>query len=156
MSEWAPVILFLGLPVVFVIAGFTVGWLNETRHFGRLEAGERECASILATNTGSFPPDATQASIVLSEVVIATDYSRSLFGRLRKIFGGELRGYRRMMILARREAILRLRQQAMARGFAGVANIRLQAADITGQITARKQKKLTVMCSILASGTAYQ
>jgi len=154
---WFPLLMFVGVPASFLILLYAAGSLSKYLHLGRLAAGERACEQILATNTSAFPAHATEAQIVLSEVVISTDHFRSLIARIRKIFGGELSTYRSMMMRARREAILRLQQQAMAGGFTGVANIRLEAADIRGDVTApRKKRKLTAICSILASGTAYR
>ena len=54
---------------------------------------------------------------------------------------------------ARREAVLRIQEEAKELGYDAVCNIRLETADVGGRGSNNKNK--IVMASILASGTAY-
>ena len=69
---------------------------------------------------------ATGGTIVLGEVVIASDYFKTFVAWLRKLFGGELRTYETMMSRARREAKLRMLEQADDFGAELVVNTRRQ------------------------------
>ena len=90
-------------------------------------------------------------AIVVGETVIATDYLKSFLARLRNIFGGEIRSYRTLLERARREALLRIVEEARGMGYNAVCNVRFETADVGGNSTMRK----VAMVAILASGTAY-
>ena len=73
---------------------------------------------------------ATGGTIVLGEVVIASDYFKTFVAWLRKLFGGELRTYETMMSRARREAKLRMLEQADDFGAELVVNVRFEWSDV--------------------------
>jgi uncharacterized protein YbjQ (UPF0145 family) len=85
-------------------------------------------------------------------VVIATDYMKSFLARVRNIFGGEVRSYTKLMIRARREAVVRLKHQAVELGYNALCNVRLETADIGGTASGRGVS----MAAVLAWGTAYR
>ncbi|MFN4260554.1 MAG: YbjQ family protein [Gemmataceae bacterium] len=140
-------LLLLGL-------GFCVGGSRERRHLRQLEQREREQSDCLITQLKTFPGAATAdapACLLVAEVVIASDFLKSFLASMRGIFGGEVRSYRTLMDRARREAVLRVVEQARALGYNAVCNIRLQTADIGGGTATQKFP----IVAILASGTAY-
>ena len=89
--------------------------------------------------------------MVRGEAVIATDYLKTFLARIRNILGGEVKSYRSLMLRARREAILRMLEQARQQGYDAVCNVRLNTADIGGMATRRR----AAMVEIFATGTAY-
>ena len=91
--------------------------------------------------------------MICAEVVISSDYLKSYLGSWKKFFGGEIRGYQRLLERARREALLRLQQQATEMGYNALCNVRLETADLAGQ--GNQQKKQLVMATLLATATAY-
>ncbi len=52
----------------------------------------------------------------MGSVVIATDYFKVFAAGLRNLFGGEMKTYRTLMGRARREAIVRMLEQAQELG----------------------------------------
>ena len=88
----------------------------------------------------------------VAEVVIATDYLKTFLAGLRKFFGGEIRSYQTLLVRARREATLRILEQARQQGYNAICNLRLENADIGGNNNA----KGVAMVAILASATAYR
>ena len=50
----------------------------------------------------------------------------------RKIFGGNIRVYESLLIRARREAVLRMKAAAKARGARGIFNIKFETSTIGG------------------------
>lgn len=144
----------LGAPTFLLLLGWTVGRTAERRHFRSLEKRERELSHMLVTDISSFPgrvaADMTPA-LVTGQAVIATDYLKSFLASIRKIFGGELRSYISLMQRARREAVLRMLEQAASQGYTAVCNVRLATADIGGMAGARG----AAMVECFATGTAY-
>ncbi len=147
----APLIII----VVLLLLGLVVGRARERGHFRSLEARERQLAYMLVTDIKSFPGGAEAASggaLVMGQAVIATDYLKSFLAGLRKIVGGELRSYESLMERARREAILRMLEEAKGLGFNAVCNLRMGTADIGAMSGA----KGSVMVEAFATGTAYR
>ena len=68
--------------------------------------------------------------------------------RWRNFFGGEMKAYVKLIERARREALLRVVEQARQMGYNAICNLRLQTADIGGS-------RRFPMGSIMASATAY-
>jgi uncharacterized protein YbjQ (UPF0145 family) len=148
-------VLQLGIPVFLILLGLVVGTARERAHLRALDRRERELADMLVTDLKSFPGGAEPsagAEMFVSQAVIATDYFKSFLAGFRKILGGELGSYISLLERARREAVLRVLEEARAKGFDAVCNLRLETADIGGSMG----PKGVVMVALLASGTAYR
>ena len=144
----------LGIPLFLLALGLFVGSYQERRHLHSIQRREREMADMLVTQLKSFPHSQsgpTPPRLVVSEVVIATDYLKSFLARLRNIFGGRVGSYQSLLIRARREAVLRLMEQARRDGYSALCNVRLETADVGGNSTMRR----VATVAILASATAY-
>ncbi|WP_428265679.1 YbjQ family protein [Haliangium sp.] len=144
------IIIFIAL----FLLGLVAGTAAERRHLRALDERERAAAQIFVTDLKRFPhPDPTQpgAELVVAEVVIASDYFKTFVAGLIGLVGGEMRTYRLLLERGRREALQRLREQAGARGYNALANVRIEAADLGGNAVRQRMP----MASILASGTAY-
>jgi uncharacterized protein YbjQ (UPF0145 family) len=74
-----------------------------------------------------------------------------LLAILRNIFGGRVKAYESLVDRARREAILRMKEQARAGGAQMVVNLRLETATI-GRSANRKKRIGSV--EAMAYGTA--
>lgn len=151
---FALVILFTyGLPFILIILGFVIGKINEVRHFKDLAKREVETRHILKTNLRRIPPSTMVAGggLVVGQAVIATDYFKSITANIRKIFGGEVKSYERLMERARREAILRMVAEAQALGANTVTNIRLETSNI---VSSNSRQKASTAAEVLAYGTA--
>lgn len=132
--------------------GFFNGRYVERKHLRDIEAREAAVRHLILTNTKTIPPelDFRGAEMLTGEVVIASDYFKNFLAAIRGFFGGEVRSLETLMERARREAILRVMEQAAARGAVAVFNLRLE----TSNIGATKGKKQAAMSEILAYGTA--
>ena len=75
--------------------------------------------------------------------------SRNIFSNIgasfRTIFGGEVRGYTKLLADTREQALVRLRDEAAARGANAVLMIRFDSGDIGG-----------IMNEVVAYGTAVK
>jgi uncharacterized protein YbjQ (UPF0145 family) len=135
--------------------GLFAGTWNERRHYNYLERREAELARIPVTDCQRFLGGADPRAggmIVTAEVVIASDYLKNFFATIRKIVGGELRAYQSLMERARREAIVRLKDQASQQGYNALCNIRLETVDL-GSLAPRQQ---TAMVAVVVWATAYR
>jgi len=144
----------LGIFVALILLGLIAGSVAERSHLRSLERREQELAAILVTDVKSFPGGArpaTRAHVVMGQAVIATDYLKSFLAGLRKIVGGEVRSYLSLMTRARREAVVRMLEDARDKGYDAVCNVRINTADIGGA-TARKG---ATMVGVFVTGTAY-
>lgn len=149
--QWI-IILLNFLPVIFLLAlGFIVGRLLERRHLKSLFERERAASSAIPTNLKMMPDQPVAKSfLVIGSVVIASDYYKTIGARLKAIVGGRLRTLETLMDRGRREAIMRMREQAAAHGAHLVLNVRLETSTIT------RSARRTSMPSmeVIAYGTA--
>ncbi len=156
MFEGLDILLVVGVPVVLLLLGLVVGRTVEQQHLRNLEAREQALRHMIVTDVRSFygaDPAQAGAQLVVGQAVIATDYLKNFLARLRKLIGGELRSYESLLLRARREAILRMLEEAQRLGCDGVCNVRLDTADISGSSTNRNKVPAV---AVLASGTAYR
>ncbi len=136
--------------------GLIVGSTIERKHFRDLQARETACSDVFVTQIDNFPlasPANQPPMMLIADTVIATDYLKTFLAGLRNLFGGEMRGYGRMVERARRESLLRLVEAAKARGYNAICNVRLDMVDIGG--AASSSQKKNVMAAIQATATAY-
>jgi len=117
--------------VSLLIIGFTAGRINERNHFTRIRVSESELGGIIATNLKT-PPDGFSGTgeYVTGSVVVALDYFKVFITSFRLIVGGRVNAYMPLMERARREAIIRMKQQAQDLGAEAVCNVRLQTSRI--------------------------
>lgn len=151
------IIVFLGGFLLLMSLGYFVGGVRERSHLRELEEREHAMSGILLSQRKNFPdaiPGRLPAKMLVAEVVISSDYLKTFLGGLRNIFGGELRSFRSLIDRARREAILRIQEQAQKEGYDAVCNIRLDTVDIGGADSRRKSQ--VIMSAMIVSGTAYQ
>ncbi len=144
-------ILGLGIPLALLLGGLVIGNSIESAHFRRLALREAELAGVLVSNIKRLPQNwqAHGAVLVTGEVVIATDYFKVWVAGLRNLFGGRVRGYEALMERARREAIVRMTEQAQAAGCNLVWNVRLETCTIGG-----KENRKAAGVEVIAYGTA--
>ncbi len=159
MEDMIGIIVGLGTFAFLILLGLIVGKSIERKHFASL--ADREARFRMASVTQSkvfFLPNKTTAiartkppTMLTSEVTLASDYLKTFLAGLRKLIGGEVIGFGKLMERARREAIQRLVEQAQARGYNALCNVRLDAVDIGGALSKNGAK----MVSIVATATAY-
>ena len=133
--------------VVLLVLGYLFGRVAEKRHFKRLierEANSQELP-VVATR---YPPEdrVYRQQLVTGNVVIAADYFKVFLAGLINIFGGRVTPFESMLDRARRESILRMKDEATKLEAAYVFNIKFDTTRITtGRLAAME---------VLAYGTA--
>jgi len=130
------------LPLVLLVSlGFFIGSWRERRHLASLDRREPQYADITIRNVKTVPNPhtVTHSTLVMGEAVIATDYFKSFAASLRNIVGGEMKTYETLMKRARREATLRMLEQARRAGATEVWNIRHETSNIRSSARGRTQ-----------------
>ncbi len=121
----------VAVPLVLVALGFVAGRIIERRHFRSLSLREARGGPVL-TNLKNLPEGRTLVSsrFCIGSVVIASDYFKFFGAKLKTLVGGRLRTLETMMERGRREALLRLRDQAARTGADVVLAVRLETSMI--------------------------
>ena len=91
-----------------------------------------------------------KTQLVSGSVVVSADYFKRFVAGLRMLIGGRLNTYESLLDRARREAILRMREQAKALGATQIFNVKLETMTIGG----RNPKGGVACLEVLAYGTA--
>jgi len=146
------VLLAYGSPLILIGLGFLVGGWRERSHLRMLDEREAATRDMTITNLKTIPrPEGVvRAQLVSGNVVIATDYFKSFATRLRNIVGGEMKAAQTLLIRARREALLRMVDEARALGAAEVCNVRFQFCSVSKM----SGNKGAMSVEIYAYGTA--
>ena len=140
------------ITVLLVMLGYFFGRRAENKHIKQLI--ERESVmNALPAMASRIPPDDGEYDQVLvsGSVVIANDYFKSFVAGLRNLFGGKITTYETLLDRARREAVLRMKDQAKEMGAEMVFNVKYEASNISGQYN----KKLPII-EVHAYGTALK
>jgi len=131
--------------------GYLAGSALEKKHYSSIIEREKEFLHIPAVTTKSvpYPPEQIRSlELVDGSAVISVDYFKRILARLRNIFGGTIKSYESLLDRARREAILRMKEQAPDAAI--IVNVRIETSAI-GKYSARRN----VSClEALAYGTA--
>ncbi len=136
------------LPIAFLIGRFT-----EKRHLRSLDARESAAKGFSVTNLKRVadPDSVTASRMVIGHVVIATDYWKSFATKMRNIIGGEMKSAQSLMTRGRREALMRLVENAKRFGADEVCNVRFEFSNIAMM---RGRRGGAMQVEILAYGTA--
>lgn len=116
---------------VLVIAGYLMGSWSEMRHYKSLKKREAAAIHTPAVTMGkSLASGDTwqEGRMVVGSAVISIDYFKRLLASLVNIFGGRVANYETLVDRARREALLRMREEAG--DAAAIVNVRVETSSI--------------------------
>lgn len=134
--------------IVLFVVGWFFGARHERQHLARLLIAEKELAHIVVSTERFYQPKMAMGSegeLVLGSVVIAQDYFKMVIARIMSLFGLNLTTYETLLDRARREAVVRMRTQAQAKGYNHIYGLRLEVSNIN---------QLGSMVEAIAYGTA--
>ncbi|MBB3048443.1 uncharacterized protein YbjQ (UPF0145 family) [Litorivivens lipolytica] len=119
--------------LVLLALGYVFGRFAESRHFKSIQQREQEFAGVLAFSERLPPPSMAHREVALvgGNVVISVDYFKMIAAGLRSLFGGRVRAFESLTERARREALLRMKQEARDLGAQMVVNVKLETASIS-------------------------
>lgn len=144
----------VGWFVALMALGYGFGQWNERRHYKSILRREEELRALMAFSSRHVPGDIdiTDSHLVMGSAVIAVDYFKTFMAGLRNIFGGAMTSYETLLERARREAILRMKQQAKALGDDVIFNVRLETSPVFGSGGQKASRSIELM----AYGTAVR
>lgn len=138
-------------PILLLIAvGWFFGRRHEQKHLSMLAREEAQLAYITVSNERFYQPPLTantEGTLVLGSVVVAQDYFKMAIAKLLNFFGKNLTTYETLLERARREALLRLRQEAAEQGCDAVYGLRFEVTTLNPMGT---------MVEAIAYGTAVK
>jgi len=148
-------LIALGSTVLFVGLGFGIGGYRERAHFKSLTEREAANTDVIVNNLKTIPNgDGVRSALMVSgNTVVATDYFKTFAMGLRSFIGGEMRAAQTLMIRARREALLRMIDEARAMGATEVYNVRFAFCNI-GQMSRNRNQNFAISVEMYAYGTA--
>lgn len=134
---------------------FFSGSFFEKRHFESILKRERSLLHLAVRVDGKKDPlpKAREGKMVTGSVVISIDYFKSFLASLRGIFGGRIEAYESLLDRARREAVLRMKEEAVSWGASEVVHLRLETSCIASQ--GGENSRLGAI-EVLAYGTAIR
>lgn len=130
------VVISNGLQQVFGVGlvGWIVAFWFERRHIKSMNRREIPLQDIVVNNfKKSLCSDPQAATLLIGSVVVAHDYFRTLIIFFRKLVGGNIRHYERLIDRGRREALIRLKEEADLCGVDQVINVRFTTTAISGR-----------------------
>jgi len=137
--------IFLAL----LILGYGFGTYAEKKHFTSIRKREEEMKTLptIMLKRPLHPEEIKEYKLVGGNVVLSIDYFKKFIASLINIFGGNISTYETILDRARREAILRMKEEA---GNASeIINIRIETSSIS-----KNAQKSVGAIEVLAYGTA--
>jgi uncharacterized protein YbjQ (UPF0145 family) len=115
-----------------------IGWLVATwferRHLKSMSLREIPLQKISVNTLKHAPACEPEAcTLLIGSVVVAHDYFRTLIIMFRRLIGGNISPYERLVQRGRREALIRLREEADTRGIDKIINVRFTTSAISGK-----------------------
>ncbi|THU05280.1 YbjQ family protein [Lampropedia puyangensis] len=120
------------VPILLGLTGLLVGTLLERKHYRSIRAREEALRHIMVFNEKRPPLSFTgqHFHLVQGSVVVSSDYFKNIAASLKSFFGGRLTSYETLMDRGRREAILRMKEQAAAVGATAIFAVRLETSTL--------------------------
>jgi uncharacterized protein YbjQ (UPF0145 family) len=148
-------LLQLGVPALLLALGYFAGTLAEQSHYKSIRLRELRLRRLPTTNLRRPPPHwrVERAALVAGSTVVSVDYFKRFLAQLRGLVGGRVRSYESLLDRARREAVLRMKQEAAQGGFDAVINVRLESSRIASPL---RNDKGVAGLEMLAFGTALK
>jgi uncharacterized protein YbjQ (UPF0145 family) len=147
MEAYLEIIVFFAL----IVLGYVFGQSLEKSHYRSIIKRESQLRSIPVIASKILPDEflPCQTTLVSGNVVISVDYFKKFVAGLRSIVGGRITSYESLIDRARREAVLRMKQEARKLNADYVFNIKMETSSIS-----KGRENSIGSVEVLAYGTA--
>lgn len=147
-------IIFFGTFLILMGIGYFVGTSVEKRHYEDIRRREKRTLYVPVITFGAKTPmpAAHEAQLFSGSTVVASDYFKSFTANLVNLVGGRIVVYESLLDRARREALLRMKEDAIAWGATQLVNVRLETSNI-GQSS---NNNSMIAIEVLAYGTGIR
>lgn len=139
--------------LILMALGYGFGQYFERRHYKSIRKREAELKDILIIQTKIPLPQLSSNHdqfLVNGSVVISVDYFKRFVASLRNLVGGRVTPYETLLDRARREAILRMKEEAMQSGAKMILNVKYEMCSIY-----KGRRNQIGSVEALAYGTAF-
>ncbi len=122
----------LTIILLLVTVGYISGTLVEKRHYRALAKAEEELSSIpvITASWKNTVKDSETGMLLGGSVVLGSDHFKTLAAALINIVGGRVTVYESLLDRGRREAIIRMKQNARWWGAERIINLRIETSRI--------------------------
>ena len=151
--EFVELLLPFAPRVFLLVLGLAAGTIAERRHFADIRTRESRFRTLPALTFSKPPSDWAIAGsgLAAGSVVVSLDYFKRFAASLRMIFGGRIKAFEPLLERGRREAILRMKEDAAAAGYDAIINVRLETSRI-----ANADGSTTAGVELMAYGTGVK
>lgn len=156
MNESTAWLIYIGGLLGILLLTYLIGNWLEQKHYASIRRREHDNRNFPVTNFETILPEWRIQSIILAQgsVVVSVDYFKRFVATLRGIIGGRIKSYEPLLDRARREAVLRMIDDARSQGCGAVINVRLETARIAN--ARRNGTERTAGVEMLAYGTGLK
>ncbi len=142
--------------IILITLGYVSGTIVEKKHYRSIENREEKFLSLPAVTIKKCGPTTKkveQVRLVSGNAVISVDYFKRILAGLRNVFGGRVKSYESLIDRARREAILRMKREALFSDV--ILNIRVETSSI-GQDANRKKNIGSIEAFAYGTAVTYR
>ena len=154
--------LWLALTLIFSVGPILFSWLygNHYQSNKVKELQARESAFLAQHGRDNIhnistlipPKPITSCGLVMANISVGTSWWQTMIGGFHGIIGGNITLFDRVLNYGRKEALQRLREQALQQGWDSVINVRMETSRI---VSSSNQGKSSAF-EILAYGTGVK
>jgi uncharacterized protein YbjQ (UPF0145 family) len=124
-----------GILVILVLLalGYAFGSGAERRHYKSILEREEALRRVMVFSA-RVPPDLhrwRESRLVSGSVCVSADYFKAFVAGLRGLVGGRVTSYEGLLDRARREAVLRMKEEAQRLGPCKIFNVKIETASIS-------------------------
>ena len=149
------VLVQLSVPLFLLALGYVTGSAAEQNHYKSIRVRELRFRRMPTTNLRRPPRHwrVEGTALVSGGTVVSVDYFKRFMAQLRGFVGGRMRSYESLLDRARREAVLRMKEEALKGGFDAVINVRLESTNIASPL---RNNRGVAGVEMIAFGTALK
>ena len=137
--------------LVLLAIGFIFGTLLERSHYNSVIRREAALRNLPAIASKKLPEEFNpcETRLVAGNVVISIDFFKKFIAGLRNLVGGRVTSYESLIDRARREALLRMKEEAKKLNADFVFNVKMETSSIS-----KGRRNNIGSVEVLAYGTA--
>jgi len=143
-------------PVSLLLLAFLIGSWLEREHYRSILRREQDYQDMTVCNFEWEPESSDIEKVILAQgsVVVSVDYFKRLVATLKGFVGGRIGAYEPLLDRARREAMLRMIEDARRQGCDTIINVRLETSRLANATRSDHERLAGV--EMLAYGTALR
>jgi len=125
-------VIQIAVVVTLLILGYGFGTYLEKKHYESIRKREKKLANRPAINMRKLPLEGKEiqtSSLAIGSTVVSVDYFKRFLAGLRMIFGGRMSSYESLLDRARREALLRMKEDVNEADL--YINVRIETSSIS-------------------------